>query len=173
MIRPLLIVAVALVCVAALVGIVIREGMARSSGTQVTLAMQGVDPRDLVRGHYVALRLADDIPEGQVCVDSADGEWIALRRSGSRHVAVGQYPSRDEAQRFGDIAVRGTMRCQGRTAWIDIGIDRFYINQRDATAIEKALTDGREAAAIVSVGGDGKARLVGLDVDGKRYDLNW
>lgn len=170
LIRPALILLIAALCVATLVGIVVREGHARSHGTEVTLAMRGVDPRDLVRGHYVAIRLADEAPPG--CTGQP-GKWIALARSGERSVPAGAYPTRDEALRHGPVAVRGTLRCQGSTASLDIGIERFYINQRDATAIDEALRGGKSASAIVSVGTDGKARLVALEVDHRRYDLAW
>ena len=43
----------------------------------------------------------------------------------------------------------------------------------NASPIQEAVLNGREAAAIISVGADGRARLIGIDVDGKRYDLNW
>jgi hypothetical protein len=56
---------------------------------------------------------------------------------------------------------------------LDIGIDRFYLNQREAEAVDRALLTGRRADAIVSVGTDGRARLIGIDVDGRRYDLDW
>ncbi len=172
-VRPVLVLTVALVCVAALIGLVVREGQARAGGTQVTLAMRGADPRDLLRGHYVAIRLVDDLLPGQQCPAQHDGDWVALAPDGNRHVAVGQFGTRDQALRHGDLAVRGSMGCHEQTVSLNLGIDRFYINQRDATDIDEALRSGRTAAAIVSVGGDGRARMVGLDVDGKRYDLHW
>ena len=107
--RPALIVGVALLCVAILIGLVVREGYARSHGTQVTLAMRGADPRDLVRGHYIAIRLADDLPAGQLCPQQTGDGWVALRRNGPTYRAAGQYGSRAQAQRHGDVAVRGSL----------------------------------------------------------------
>ncbi|MFT4202240.1 GDYXXLXY domain-containing protein [Gordonia sp. (in: high G+C Gram-positive bacteria)] len=182
LIRPIAVLVVAAVCVAALVGLVLRENHARSHGTRVTLSMRGADPRDLVRGHYVQIQVADQLPAGRACVQKDDG-WIAVTSGGGpTDQPVGIYDTKDEALRNGDHALRGSMRCTGpgrtddggpATAWLDIGTDRFYINQRDAQDIDRALASGRRAAAIVSVGTDGRARLVGLDVDGKRYDLHW
>ena len=47
----------------------------------------------------------------------------------------------------------------------------------EAQAIEKALRQRRQgeapAFAVVSVGDDGRARLKGVIVDGKRTDLTW
>jgi len=171
-IRPLLIVGVAVLCVAVLIGAVVREGYARSHGTEVTLSMRGVDPRDVVRGHYVRIHLVEDLPGGQVCA-RGEGKWISLQPKGSRWVPVGRYPSREQAQRDGGVAVRGTLGCTDTTVSMDIGVDRIYVNQSDATTIERAVTAGHDAGAIVSIGTDGRARLVGVDVDGRRYDLGW
>jgi hypothetical protein len=61
---------------------------------------------------------------------------------------------------------------------LDLGPDRFYINQADATRIENVLREQRvgeetRAFAVLSVGRDGRARLRALLIDGERYDLNW
>ena len=39
-------------CVAGLIGLVVREGLARAGGQDVRLAMEAVDPRSLLHGHY-------------------------------------------------------------------------------------------------------------------------
>jgi hypothetical protein len=61
---------------------------------------------------------------------------------------------------------------------LDLGIDRFYVNQAEAQRIERALAEQRNDArrrvlAIVSIGRDGIARLKGLIIDGRRMELNW
>ena len=83
------------------------------------------------------------------------------------------------------LAVRGGVYCS-RTAFgdaeadvvtLDIGVDRFHADQDAALTIEKALRQRRQgeapAFAVVSVGDDGRARLKGVIVDGKRTDLTW
>ncbi|MFT3901472.1 MAG: GDYXXLXY domain-containing protein [Gordonia sp. (in: high G+C Gram-positive bacteria)] len=171
--RPVAILLVAAVSIAALVGLVLREAHARSHGTEITVSMRGADPRDLVRGHYVEIRLAESTPPAATCRPRPGEGWIALRNNGTRYVPVGKYDSREGARDNGDIAVRGSLSCTENTTWLSLGPQRFYVNQRDATTIDRALLQGREAAAVLSVGSDGRARLVGLDVDGKRYDLTW
>lgn len=81
--------------------------------------------------------------------------------------------------------MRGGVYCS-RTAFgdaeadvvtLDIGVDRFHADQDEALAIEKALRQRRQgeapAFAVVSIGDDGRARLKGVIVDGKRTDLTW
>ena len=58
---PLRIVIVAALCVAGLIGLVVRETMARNSGTEVLLAMEAVDPRALLSGHYVIVQLRESL----------------------------------------------------------------------------------------------------------------
>ncbi len=60
---------------------------------------------------------------------------------------------------------------------LDLGVERFHINQADATRIESVLREQRaeetRAFAILSVGRDGRARLRALLIDGERFDLSW
>ena len=175
--------------IAALVGLVISESRARASGREVALPMEAVDPRNLLTGHYVALRLTQRLPAGQPCPDSPSayeaGKWLGLTGQGrfvrtaeSRQAALGG----DAAQ-----AVRGGVYCarmafgdrEGDAVTLDIGVDRFHADQDEAQRIERALparrADGSapSAFAVVSVGADGRARLKGVIVDGRRTDLTW
>lgn len=61
---------------------------------------------------------------------------------------------------------------------LDIGVERFHIDQAQAQRIERIVRDqasGAEArvSAIVSIGSDGRAWLKGLLIDGARLELNW
>jgi|CXWL01.1.fsa_nt_gi uncharacterized membrane-anchored protein len=199
---PIRILIVATLCALALVGLVVRETMARSQGTEVLLAMQAVDPRALLSGHYVIVALSENLPDGAQCPSGVDGEaflppplrsvqtgnaWVALKQHGGAHTLAGAAASRQEALSFGPLVVRGTASCMAAppnvvdqppgVVRLDLGIDRFHINQADAQRIERVLrtqTLGeRRILAIVSVGQDGRARLKGLQVDGERLELNW
>ena len=48
------ILAVAGLCAAALIGLVVSEGFAREGGQEITLPMAAVDPRAILSGHYTA-----------------------------------------------------------------------------------------------------------------------
>lgn len=201
---PIRILIVATLCALALVGLVVRETMARSQGTEVLLAMQAVDPRALLSGHYVIVALSENLPDGAQCPSGVDGEaflppplrsvqtgnaWVALKQHGGAHTLAGAAASRQEALSFGPLVVRGTASCMAAVPTpdavasppgivrLDLGIDRFHINQSDAQRIERVLrtqnVGERRILAIVSVGQDGRARLKGLQVDGERLELNW
>ena len=123
--------------------------------------------------------------------------WVALREVGGRHRAVGVARTRAEALKAGPVAVRGAVDCtdatlfgpegrdrpQRRAARLDLGIERMHMDQAQAEAAETALRVwitadqplGRSEAAyaLMSVGDDGKARLTGLHVGGRRIALDW
>jgi hypothetical protein len=192
---------IALMLVFALVGLVAREGAARASGREVLLAIEAIDPRALLTGHYALLSLTDRLPPGQSCPDLRNAKWVALRKDGGRHRYAATAPSRPAAERLGDVAVRGGLICVslfipdldgaglaprsgalrdagGNTITLDIGVDRFHADQDEAEAMAAALRDRRPGEpvrdfAVVSVGQDGRARLKGVILDGRRTDLTW
>jgi uncharacterized membrane-anchored protein len=197
---PLRIVIVATLCVLGLIGLVVRETMARASGTEVLLPMEAVDPRSLLSGHYVIINLTERLPEDQDCLNAPATEaeedlpredrWIALSLDGNVHRIGGTAPTREEALSLGSVAVRGTISCnaavrtpenvvvQPASIRSDLGFDRFYINQAKAERIERVLRERNadEAStvyAIVNIGRDGRARLKGLSVNGEIIELNW
>jgi hypothetical protein len=187
---PPRILAVAAICAASLIGLVISEGYAREGGQEITLPMAAVDPRSLLQGHYVQLNFTDRLEPTEVCPESGDWDWVALRREGDIYVAAGGALSREEAQRVGPLPVKGTFTCSPPTpasegvepmpGWLtlDLGVDRFHVNQADAMRIERVLREQRadqetSAFAILSVGRDGRARLRALLIDGERFELSW
>lgn len=179
---PVRILAAAALLIAALVILVVYEGQARARGQEVRLAMEGFDPRSLLTGHYAALQLTDALPPGARCPDGGDEGWIALRPEGPVHRFAGVADAREGVLKLGPVAVRGTASCIGggtdeaRRVLLDIGVDRLHADQAEAEALEAALRAGPErpqALAVVSVGRDGRARLKGVIVGGRRTDLDW
>ncbi|MDF2900077.1 MAG: hypothetical protein K0Q62_136 [Phenylobacterium sp.] len=190
---PIRILAAGLLLVALLVALVISESRARAAGQEVVLAMEAIDPRNLLTGHYVALRLTQALTPGQACPDRTqpygEGGWLALREDRGQHRFVGAGPTRVAARATGgEVLVRGGVYCTrvalgegGESApavTLDIGVDRFHAGQDEAQAMEKILRERRNASdipafAVVSVGRDGRARLKGVILDGKRTDLDW
>lgn len=172
---------------AALIGLVVREDRARAAGQEVRLAMEAVDPRSLLSGHYAALRLTETGAGGAPCPPGLTGavEWIALAPRGDHHSVAGGAMTRDEALKLGPLAVKGSAYCNDlpvapirgpdeappepeRTpepesqpvVTLDIGIDRFYADQDEALAIEAAL---REAGR----GGPEAFAIVSVGADGR------
>jgi hypothetical protein len=184
--------------VALLTGVLLHEEQLRQSGREVLLATELVDPRDLLTGHYAALSLAEPLTMGQACPPGSRDlfaaapslfnrheslDWVALRRQGDHDVAVGMAKSREAALRLGTVAVRGVLKCvaprsndaPGQVV-LDIGVSRFHADQSMAEGIEAAIRSSRadlRPLVIVSVGSDGRARLSGVAIAGKRVMLSW
>lgn len=193
---PQRIVAAAVLLALGLVGMVVREGMARDRGQEVLLVIDAYDPRSPLTGHYVQFRMQEQLaaaacPPGTQSPDRRAPHWIALAPNGGHHSVAGAAASRAEAQAMGGVAVRGRVNCYEASAPVapgrvdfrpgqlrprvdlDLNIRRFHADQRAAEAMAKALLGEGEAFAVVSVGDDGKARLKGLVVGGRRTDLDW
>lgn len=186
---------VAALCASALVGLVISEGMARSGGQEITLPMEAVDPRSLLSGHFVQLNFTRRFTANEACPpnqapDNGDLNWVALRPQGEIYVVAGSALARDDAEQLGPLPVKGAFTCVAPTpsatgveglpgaVTLNVGVDRFYINQTDATRIERVLRERppnaeTRAFAILSVGRDGRARLKALLIDGERFELSW
>lgn len=188
---PVRILAVAGLLALMLVGLVFAENRARDAGQEVKLAMEAVDPRSLLTGHYIDLDLTQRMPPGKPCptnlVNHGRDGWLALKPSGDRHVLVGGGATREAARKFGEMVVKGNAWCRGlgnvggqdqEAVSLEIGVDRFHAAQVDAERMERdlrALRPGQpaQAFAIVSVGQDGRARLKAVIIGGKRMDLDW
>lgn len=182
---------VAATCALILVGFVINEGAARANGQEVLLPVEGVDPRDLLSGHYVQLAFNQRLAPDERCPPVQDGGWTALRSRGEMYVVVGGARSRTEAEQVGPVPVKAHYVCSPPSppasenapgipgkVHLDLSIERFYVSQAEAQRIEAALAAQRNDAsrrvlAIVSVGRDGIARLKGLVIDNERLELNW
>lgn len=190
------ILAIAGLCAAALIGLVVSEGLARADGREITLPMEAVDPRSLLSGHYVALNFTQRLDANETCPPNVEAplnndlDWVALRPANDIYVVVGGAISRDDAEQLGPLPVKGRFTCSPPTSaqadveampgWLtlELGVNRFYINQTDAMRIEHVLREQRPAEetrafAILSVGRDSRARLKALLIDGERFDLNW
>lgn len=172
-----------------LIGLVVREGLARAQGQEVVLEITGYDPREILAGHYVQFQFRSVLAPGAPCPPGLAAPsqvptgWVTLRREGDHHVATDRATSRGNAQAPGDLVVRGDAVCVAEpgltSGWItlNLGVDRLHIDQAQAEAIQKHFQARRnapsEAYAVISVGRDGKARLKGLRVGGQRFDLDW
>ena len=178
---------------ASLAGLVSWEGRARAQGQEVALPMEGVDPRGPLTGAYVRLKLREGLPLGAPCPPGTRAEapggsleggargWIALRQQGNAWRVAGMAADRAGAERLGPVVVRGTAACftaAGGSIDLDVGINRFHAAEAEAQAMEALLTrrgsgDPPDAYALVSVGRDGRARLSGVLIAGRRVELGW
>ena len=192
---PLRLLLAGVLCLAALIALVVIEGRARAAGREVIVAMQPVDPRSILSGHYVQLNFTEPL-DGAPCppLEAAplnDEGWVALKPRGERHVVAGAASTRAAAQKLGDVVVRGWASCEAAipgtpepnpapgfpgALTLHIGVNRFHADQDEATAIETAMRDRAgdpRVAAILSIGADGTPRTKGIMIDGKRVELSW
>lgn len=123
--------------------------------------------------------------------------WLSLKPDGARTRVLGVEATRGGAAALGGIPVNGWADCGPQPDWrarvpenapsdaqrpevnvmrLNLGIERFHINQDQAMRIETLMRERGENArvsAILSLGQDGRARLKGLIVDQERLMLSW
>ncbi|MCR5879925.1 GDYXXLXY domain-containing protein [Phenylobacterium sp. J367] len=186
---PIRILLAASVLATALIGLVVREAIARDRGAEVVLPINAYDPRSPLSGHYVSFQVSYPLTAGAACPPGSRDlatrwRWVLLRREGGYHRVLSVSDTR-AAGTSGDVPVWGSATClvgdgsPVRSGFlnVDVGVDRFHADQDEALAIERALrlSPGQDPTAFVvlSVDGRGKARLKGLIVNGRRTDLDW
>lgn len=139
------------------------------SGTEVTLQTRPVDPRDFLRGDYVALTY--DI--SSVPVAGPKDQWTAKKGA---TVFVRLTPNADGYYRAvslqadltppvtsPDILIRGRVVDTGR---IKYGIESYFVPQGEGRDIEHARNQGK-VAIVAAVTPAGRAAIKRLLIDGK------
>ncbi len=123
-------------------------------GTTVVIPISGFDPRDLLSGHYLTYRL--DLSSGgadvcqspeprdgseeevRVCVAAEHGLMTAARRVASWETPDAPGP---------DCAVLLRGRCEGGR--LVTGMERFYVPEEHAAALDRAVRSRRGAVVVV------------------------
>lgn len=192
--------AIALVMSAFLVSMVGFHATKRAGGEEIYLAMEPVDPRDLLLGHYVVLETGLHLLD-TANLDGPDDGWtrgepvfVSLRQAedGSM-VAIGAYHE-PPAPPF----IRGRIEYvtttsdftepepleDGSPGWrsepvagtereqlrVRYNLERYYAPREDALALERMRNEDR-LRLIVSLSRDGSAVIKGLEIDGEpRFD---
>lgn len=119
-------------------------------GQDVVLRTVPVDPIDLVRGRYVALRYdisSLNAPEGSTV-------YVPLHRQGDHwtgELALSQKP--DDG-----VFIRGRATSGG----IVYGIETYYADEDEARRLEREALDGLDVR--VSIDDEGQARIEGVEV---------
>jgi GDYXXLXY protein len=139
-----------------------------STATQWTLPIEGYDPRDPLRGHYIQFRyaLGDTVSEAVV-----SGAWLCLKKPDGKPEVSSVYGN-DSAS----CAARGRIlenhdgfatASWGNSATI---LGRIYIPEADSALLTGLLADTkREKAVRIEVAGNGKVTPVDLLFDGKPW----
>ena len=153
---------------AVVLALVVREERLLASGTEITLEVVPVDPRDLLRGDYVTLAYAAQNLEGVDGEFATTGEeiYVVLEQRGAYWVPADYHRDRVSPSSLPSGAVqleaRVTTSTLGRLRVDYPNLDRYYIEA--GTGDPPEIPD-----AVISVSGSGEARLVRLLIDGEPW----
>ena len=183
----------AAILMAALVVRVGWEGLQRAGGQDVSMRVVGIDMAGLQSNQTSPLIFEDRLPREVECPSMGrhisrflilGGEWLALKpvvQAGSDRrwqALVAQTSKGGLPKEDGTVAVMGTVSCQPGAAGTDIrtelGINHLRASKPEVAAIRAAIQRAQgpaQARALLSIGMDGRARLVGLTVNDQRIDL--
>ncbi len=129
---------------------------ARMNGHMVALPITGYDPRDLLAGQYLAVR----INYGQE-IECAENK---RRYSRPAYLCLDNLTVTEERKPAGcSVFMKGT--CSGKRFYDNVR--RFYVSEQSAPVLEKALRNPKlEAQILLSIDNDGTPYPVDLILDG-------
>lgn len=146
------------------------------SGQEITLRTEPVDPRDLLRGDYVALSYdVSRVPLDQIQTsrprdnDVVGTVYVRLKRGDgkapARIVAASLGVPLEQAPGENEIDLKGTSLNRWQDGIEDInvqyGLERFYVPEGEGRAIEQRLGE-RTFTMRVAVGKTGEAQIKAL-----------
>lgn len=140
-----------------LLGLTMQKHILRQTGVKKIFPISGYDPRDLLSGHY----LIYTIDYGVAGVCSYDPNNYQAGKTES-HICIDTNTYATGPVSNGcQVAIRG--ECQaGRFV---AGLERFYVPQEKALALER-LIQSKKASIVVSIGGGGTAQVTDLLIEG-------
>jgi uncharacterized membrane-anchored protein len=140
-----------------LLGLTLQKHTLRQTGTKKIFPISGYDPRDLLSGHYLIYAINYGV--GDHCKhDSSNAPPPSLESHicfDTNTYVPSPVPSSCR------IAIRG--ECKGSR--FVAGLERFYVPQEKALALEK-LIQSKKASIVVSIGESGQAQVTDLLIDG-------
>jgi hypothetical protein len=174
----LLVIAALALPIVALAAIISEQELLRRHVTVLNLPVRGVDPRDMLRGHYLTAALAWDweslpqpeadgrMPPGALCVTAIDTE----RRARVRFLPD---PTDDRSPAAGCLLViPGAM--WGRDAFVPGSIGtingriRLFVPETRASELERLIRERPGALTVdLAVRGDGQVNIQALRLDGE------
>lgn len=178
---------------ALLVGSVAARAIAVSTAPEVVMDAAGFDPRAPLLGHFAQVRLAAPaawtLPEAEaqalmragrawatLAPGAAEGDWRLVGVSAQRpSAAPGRLVVRVAVAEWG-AAFEPEAGSQGASITLDYGVDRIYLPQVQAEAVQTAAAQrtaegGAELKLVLARLGDGSLAVKGVIVDGARIDI--
>lgn len=166
-------VVVALLQIGFLVSMIVGRAAVLREGREIVLAVEPVDPRDLLRGDHVTLSYnISRLPAAlfsEPPAAGADGEesvvYVRLKadEDGVFQPVGARYGERPQAAPGeGDVDIRGRTRARWaaglQSVSVRYGIERFYVPEGEGRDIERDLRQ-RAFRMKVAVAGDGTAQI--------------
>jgi len=170
--RTMRLISIAAVMTLFLIGMVVDHAVRRTSGTEVILDLQPVDPRDLLAGYYIVVstplhRLSVEELAGDDTFDVSDDIYVIVEEveNGSWQ-PISIHRSRPD----GGLYIHGKVQRATETdIRAEYNLERFYADQDTALALDqRRREDGSSMRLILSVGADGRALIHGIEIDGER-----
>lgn len=172
-----------------LLGMVAHEQIRRVSGQEIIVKAHPVDPRDVLRGAYVALdydieqidpnTLSEPPRFSAPLVGQTIPVWLVLDRAPEGWAVSRVLERKPGALGKDEVVLRALWRhahdlsgaagARLGSFAVDIGADRYFAEESRAKALQNAIRDGK-FEVVLSVGGDGRAVIKGLVLDGARQD---
>ncbi len=161
--------------------LIVDRALLLKTGHEVRLAVVPVDPRDLLRGDYIALsydisRLDNAALDGDDAFADGDAIYVTLARSGDtwKATTIAHAPPATGIWIRGavsDVRIGGPDCATSCKIYrVDYDIGKFFLPEGTGRALEKLRND-QHLAVDVALGSDGRAALKRLLVDGTpRYE---
>lgn len=131
---------------------VLRSELVVTRGRVYELTVEGYDPRDLLRGHYLQYRIRWNLA-GPACTDARCCLCV--------HPDASPVDPRVSAR-----ACDAVRDCQSFIRGDGLEhLQKFFVPQERAASLERAV-QGRRASVLVAVAPDGRALVTDLLVDG-------
>ena len=131
------------------------------NGAKAVLPVYGFDPRDILAGQYLAIRADyDSFPSecGRLTENDSANAFFCV---GENRIVLNKS---DCSGRF----IAGYCEQNGR--FRDVSISRFYVSEKSARMLEKAVNNRvKNPQAVVSADKNGRAYPVDLILDGLPY----
>ena len=151
-----------------LVAMIAARQYTLSTGVEVELRMEPIDPRSLFRGDYVSLsyainRIDLDKVSGDGPVYGGTSVYVVLKKDTPYWSFVSVHPERPQVP-SDHVVVKGRV---GRPAdnFVRYGIESYFIPEGEGRALERP-EPGQEVSVLIAVDRWGNAAIKAVLVDG-------
>ncbi len=163
-----------------LLGMIAREEFALSRGTPIVLAVQAVDPMDLLAGRYVSVPLKIRRVELESLVHSAvlpqPGQTVFVRLEKEQDVfevadLALELPADGGLWARATVATRSEITLETRWIELDFGVDRYFIPEtgHDPSFARRPSGERVENRVAARIAPDGRIVIEDLLIDGVPY----